>query len=248
MGSTLGEQVVSSQKGFGADLLEALTAAAELINTGRSRDGEGLRDVADVAAFGRRYGLGGRARAADVPALRAYRARLDAIVTACEAGDSPAAVRMINALLAETGAIPQIVAHDGRGPHIHVSRAAAPMADRITAHLAMGLAELLVSGESGGCAVARHRPAAMSSLTSPATGRDATATAAPAETGCTSPPTGPARPPPGNRPHRSPARQTETCAGSGAACTVAVMPVRTESRSTASVRRAPNAAMVRSAS
>jgi predicted RNA-binding Zn ribbon-like protein len=74
---------------------------------------------------------------------------LDAIVTAWEAGDAPAAVRMINALLAETGAIPQIVAHDGRGPHIHVSRAAAPMSDRIAAHLAMGLAELLVAGESG---------------------------------------------------------------------------------------------------
>jgi predicted RNA-binding Zn ribbon-like protein len=149
MALTLGEPSVSSQKGFGADLLEALIAAAELINTGRSRDGEGLRGVADVAAFGRRYGLGGRAQAADGPALRAYRARLDAIVTACEAGDSPAAVRLINALLTETGAIPQIVAHDGRGPHIHVSRPAAPMADRIAAHLAMGLAELLVAGESG---------------------------------------------------------------------------------------------------
>jgi predicted RNA-binding Zn ribbon-like protein len=155
MGATLGELSVSSQRGFGADLLEALTATTELINTGRSGDGEGLRDVADVAAFGRRYGMGGRARAGDVPALRAYRARLDAIVTACGAGDSPAAVRMINALLAETGAIPQIVSHDGRGPHIHVSRPAAPMADRLAAHLAMGLAELLVSGESGrlrGCA------------------------------------------------------------------------------------------------
>jgi predicted RNA-binding Zn ribbon-like protein len=149
MGPTLGEQFVSSQKGFGADLLEALTAAAELINTGRSGDGEGLADVADVTAFGRRYGMGGRARAGDVPALRAYRARLDAIVTACEAGDGPAAARMINVLLAETGAVPQIVSHDGRGPHIHVSRAAAPLADRLTAHLAMGLAELLVSGESG---------------------------------------------------------------------------------------------------
>ena len=146
MAPTLGEQFVSSQKGFGADLLEALTAVAELVNTGRSRDGEGLRDVADVAAFGRRYRLGGRARAADVPALRAYRARLDAVVTACEAGDGPAAVRLINALLAETGAVPQVVSHDGRGPHIHVSRPAAPMADRITAHLAMGLAGLLVSG------------------------------------------------------------------------------------------------------
>ena len=149
MGLTLREQSVSSQRGFGADLLEALIAAAELINTGRSAGGDGLRTVAGVASFGRRYRMGGRAREADVPALRAYRTRLDAIVTACEAGDTQAAVRMINALLAETGAIPQIVSHDGRGPHIHVSRAAAPMADRITAHLAMGLAELLVSGESG---------------------------------------------------------------------------------------------------
>ena len=93
MGSTLGEQVVSSQKGFGADLLEALTAAADLINTGRSRDGEQLRDVADVAAFGRRYGLGGRARAGAVPALRAYRARLAAPVTASAAGNTPARAR-----------------------------------------------------------------------------------------------------------------------------------------------------------
>jgi predicted RNA-binding Zn ribbon-like protein len=148
MALTLREQSVSSQKGFGADLLEALAAAAELINTGRSA-GEELRGVADLAAFGRRFGVGGRARAGDVPALRAHRAMLDAVVTACEAGDTPAAVRMINALLAETGAVPQIVAHDGRGPHIHVSRPAAPMADRIAAHLAMGLAELLVAGESG---------------------------------------------------------------------------------------------------
>src|SRR5690349_4816344 len=104
MGLTPREQSVSSQKGFGADLLEALIAVAELINTGRSAGGEALRTVADVAAFGRRYGMGGRPREADVAALRAYRARLDAIVTASEAGDGMAAVRMINALLAETGA------------------------------------------------------------------------------------------------------------------------------------------------
>ena len=149
MGLTLREQFVSSQKSFGADLLEALIAAAELINTGRSAGGEEFRTAADVAAFGRRYGMGGRSRETDVAALRAHRARLDAIVTTWEAGDGLAAVRMINALLAETGAIPQIVAHDGRGPHIHVSRAAAPMSDRLAAHLAMGLAELLVAGESG---------------------------------------------------------------------------------------------------
>jgi CGNR zinc finger/Putative stress-induced transcription regulator len=147
--STLGDRPDRSQNGFGADLLEALAAATELINTGRSADGDGLRTVADVQAFGDRYAFHGIAAAPrDVSRLRARRARLDAIAAHCESGDDEAAIEMMNALLAETGAVPQIVAHDGRGPHVHVSSPVAPMADRIAAHLAMGLAELVVAGES----------------------------------------------------------------------------------------------------
>jgi hypothetical protein len=149
MMSSLRERSDRSQSGFGADLLEALEACAELINTGRSADGDGLRDVADVQAFSDRYTFQPNlAGPKDVPRLRAHRARLDAIAASCEAGDDESAAGMLNALLGQTGAIPQIVAHDGRGPHIHVSRPTAPLADRIAAHLAMGLAELLVSGES----------------------------------------------------------------------------------------------------
>jgi hypothetical protein len=149
MSATLREPSDRSQSGFGDDLLEALTACAELINTGRSSDGEGLRDVADVQAFGDRYSFHGReAGPRDVSRLRAHRGSLDAVGAACESGDDAAASRMLNTLLADTGAIPQIVAHDGRGPHIHVSRPAAPIADRIAAHLAMGLAELVVAGQS----------------------------------------------------------------------------------------------------
>jgi predicted RNA-binding Zn ribbon-like protein len=130
--------------------VEALTVCAELINTGRSADGEGLRDTADVQSLGDRYAFHGRpARPQDVARLHAHRARLDAVADACEAGDDAAAIDMLNALLTDTGATPQIVAHDGRGPHIHVSRPAAPMADRIAAHLAMGLAELVVAGQGG---------------------------------------------------------------------------------------------------
>jgi predicted RNA-binding Zn ribbon-like protein len=150
MSPTLRDGSDRSQSGFGDDLVEALTACAELINTGRSADGEGLRDVADVQAFGDGYAFHGRgALSPDVPQLRAHRARLDAVATACEAGDDEAAIEMLNALLTDTGATPQIVAHDGRGPHIHVSRPAAPIADRIAAHLAMGLAELVVAGQGG---------------------------------------------------------------------------------------------------
>jgi predicted RNA-binding Zn ribbon-like protein len=149
MTTTLREGTDRSQSGFGADLVEALTACAELINTGRPGQGEGLRDVADVQEFGERYDFAGRpAGPADVTLLRAHRARLDEIATACEAGQQAAAIGMLNALLAETGATPQIVAHHGRGPHIHVSSPTAPLADRMAAHFAMGLAELVVAGES----------------------------------------------------------------------------------------------------
>lgn len=134
---------------FDADQLEALTACAELINTGQSRSGEGLRTAADVAEFGRRYAFHPRAAtSSDAPRLRAYRQRLDAIAMACQAGEEEAATSMLNALLAQTGAIPQIVAHDGRGPHLHVSRPSAPLADRVAAQLAMGLAGLVVTGET----------------------------------------------------------------------------------------------------
>jgi predicted RNA-binding Zn ribbon-like protein len=149
MTPTLRERADRSQSGFGADLLEALTACAELINTGRGSAGGDL-SLRDVESFGHRYAFHGIAAAPrDVPRLRAHRAQLDAIAIACEAGDDEAAIGMLNALLAKTGAIPQIVAHDGRGPHIHVSRPAAPMADRMAAHFAMGLAELVVAGQSG---------------------------------------------------------------------------------------------------
>jgi predicted RNA-binding Zn ribbon-like protein len=150
MASTLRERADRSQSVFDADLVEALTACAELINTGRSPEGERLRGVADVESFGRRYAFAGRpAGPADVERLRSHRARLAATAGACEAGDEAPAIAMLNALLAETGAVPQIVAHDGRGPHIHVSRPSAALADRMAAHFAMGLAGLVVAGESG---------------------------------------------------------------------------------------------------
>jgi predicted RNA-binding Zn ribbon-like protein len=131
-------------------LTEALTACAELVNTGRAAADDGLTSEADVQTFGDRYGFHGAAAAGsrDLERLRSQRARLDAVVTACEQGDEAAAIGLLNSLLERTGAIPQIVSHDGRGPHIHVSRPSAPLADRIAAHLAMGLAELVVAGHA----------------------------------------------------------------------------------------------------
>ena len=143
--------------GFGADQLEALAECVDLINTGRITSAappgavERLATLDDVIAFGRRHRVENlsAARASDVMRLRELRIRLDAAAVACLAGEGAIAIKLLNAALAETGAVPQIVAHDGRGPHIHVSRAGAPLADRIAAHSAMGLAELVVAGASG---------------------------------------------------------------------------------------------------
>ena len=140
----------SSQSHFDADQLEAMTGCVELINTGRGSEGEELRTVADLQAMADRYAFAGvRARQADVVRARDYRARLELIIASCERSDEESAIAEINALLSQTGASPQIVAHDGRGPHLHVSRPAAPLADRMTAHFAMGLAWLVVAGEAG---------------------------------------------------------------------------------------------------
>jgi predicted RNA-binding Zn ribbon-like protein len=149
MGTTLVGASDSSQSRFDADQIEAMAGCVELINTGRGRDGEKLREVADLQAMADKYAFAGvRGTPADLPTAREYRARLDAIVSSCEARDEDGAVAQINALLSQTGASPQIVAHDGRGPHLHVSRPAAPLADRMAAHFAMGLAWLVVAGEA----------------------------------------------------------------------------------------------------
>lgn len=130
--------------------MEAMAGCTELINSGRSGDGGQLADVPAIQSFADRYAFAGLpAGPGDVPLLRRYRVRLDEIAVACEAGTLDAAIELLNALLAQTGASPQIASHDGRGPHIHVSRLDAPLATRMAAHFAMGLAWLVVAGQAG---------------------------------------------------------------------------------------------------
>jgi predicted RNA-binding Zn ribbon-like protein len=126
-----------------------MAGCVELINTGRASGGDELRELSDLQAMADRYAFAGvRGTAADLVRARAYRDRLDSIVTSCETGDEDGAIAQINALLSQTGASPQIVAHDGRGPHLHVSRPMSPLADRMAAHFGMGLAWLVVAGEA----------------------------------------------------------------------------------------------------
>jgi len=127
-----------------------MAGCTELINSGRSGAGEQLTDVRAIQSFADRYAFAGQpAGPDDVPLLRTYRTRLDEIAAACAAADLEVAIERLNALLAQTGASPQIASHDGRGPHIHVSRLDVPLATRMAAHFAMGLAWLVVAGQAG---------------------------------------------------------------------------------------------------
>jgi predicted RNA-binding Zn ribbon-like protein len=127
-----------------------MTGCAELINSGRAADGDLLPDLAAMQEFADRYAFYGKpGKAGDLGRLRAYRAALDEIALACQADAIDEAIEKLNSLLRQTGASPQIAAHSGRGPHIHVSRPDAPLADRMAAHFAMGLAWLVVAGQAG---------------------------------------------------------------------------------------------------
>jgi predicted RNA-binding Zn ribbon-like protein len=149
MSMTVRDAADSSQKHSDADQLEAMTGCVELINTGRVGSADLLRHGADLQRLADRYAFTGtRATPGDLSAALDFRRRLESIVTACEAGHESAAIAQINALLSDTGAIPQIVAHDGRGPHLHVSRPASPLPSRMAAHFAMGLAWLVVAGQA----------------------------------------------------------------------------------------------------
>jgi predicted RNA-binding Zn ribbon-like protein len=148
MEATLRDVADSSQSHFDADQIEAMAGCVQFINTGRADSPGQLGDVSDLQRLADRYAFAGsRAKPGDLPAALEYRGQLDSIVTACEAGKESAAIAGINALLAATGAIPQIAAHDGRGPHLHVSSPASPLSDRMAAHFAMGLAWLVVAGQ-----------------------------------------------------------------------------------------------------
>ena len=91
-------------------------------------DAQGLTDYGSVGE-------------ADVEPLRALRGELRAIF---EAPDERAAAQRINAMLARSGAAPQMTDHDGKW-HLHYAADDAPFADRVAALSAMALATVIVN-------------------------------------------------------------------------------------------------------
>jgi predicted RNA-binding Zn ribbon-like protein len=121
----------------------ALDAAVALVNTEDHRTGldtlaapDDLRRFLDERSVsGSRVGTDGELRA-----VRRLRRRLRAIFDASDARDRCAVVTAVNGLIAESGAVPRLVEHDGNPLHLHFTSPDAPVHHRLGAEIGVALA------------------------------------------------------------------------------------------------------------
>lgn len=121
---------------------DAAEMAADLVNTVGSISGrEYLPDPEAVREFidGHGWGMPKRITVKDVEEVRALRERLRAVF---EATSDRAAAKILNEILVEVKALPQITDHDGHW-HIHYVSMEAPVAQRLAAGAAMGLVAVM---------------------------------------------------------------------------------------------------------
>ena len=125
---------------FAHDTETALAAAAALVNT-QQRDGDELEDVAALDAFVQQWGWTGSRRGddAELQAVRELRPRLRRLWELDEDG----VVELVNEMLRDAGALPQLVAHGEWGYHLHATPSQAPLADRMAVEAAMAVVDVV---------------------------------------------------------------------------------------------------------
>jgi predicted RNA-binding Zn ribbon-like protein len=129
---------------FAHDTEVALAAAADLVNTAHEvRDP--LADAAGLDAFVARWQWTGARRhdRAELDAVRALRPRLERLWQV----DEDDAARIVNALLDEAHALPQLVKHGHWDYHLHATPPDAPLADRMAVEAAMAFVDVIRSDE-----------------------------------------------------------------------------------------------------
>lgn len=128
---------------FAHDTELALRSAAALVNTDQTGVGgmERLRTTDDLDTFVAQQGWTG-SRTHDQEELAAVRALRPVLRRLWQAGPEDA-VREVNRLLREAGALPQLVRHDDLGYHIHATPPQAPLASRMAVEAGMALADVI---------------------------------------------------------------------------------------------------------
>jgi predicted RNA-binding Zn ribbon-like protein len=125
---------------FAHDTEIALMGAAALVNT-QQPDHDELADLASLDAFVQQWGWTGSRRgdAAELDAVRQLRPRL----RRCWELDEDGVVELVNRMLREARALPQLVAHDDWGYHLHATPSQAPLVDRMAVEAAMAFVDVV---------------------------------------------------------------------------------------------------------
>ena len=128
---------------FTYDTGDALLAAVALVNS--DDDPDTLTTLEDVNAFYDEHGYtGARPRTrADLEAVRAVREPLRQLLTS----ERDAAVPLVNAILAEHRALPQLLRHDALDWHLHAVDLDAPFATRVAVETALAMVDVIRTNE-----------------------------------------------------------------------------------------------------
>jgi predicted RNA-binding Zn ribbon-like protein len=128
---------------FAHDTEVALSAAAELVNTDSADDG--LPDIDSLDGFLRRWRWTGRHEKtpAELDQIRALRPRLRQFWRR----DRDEVVVMVNDLLTEYRALPQLVRHDEWDYHLHATSLDAPLVARMAVEAAMAMVDVIRTDE-----------------------------------------------------------------------------------------------------
>jgi len=128
---------------FAYDTELSLRAAVALVKTAVEPDT--LTELSQLDAWYGEHGFTGRrdGDAAELEALRALRPVLRELLTA-ERDDAAA---LVNTLLADAQAMPQLRRHDGLDWHIHAVPADAPLARRVAVEVAMAMVDVIRADE-----------------------------------------------------------------------------------------------------
>jgi predicted RNA-binding Zn ribbon-like protein len=128
---------------FADDTEATLRSSVALVNSAEEPDT--LTGIAQLDAWYEEHGYTGRhdRDAAELRALRDLRPVLRELLTA----ERDVAAELVNTLLAEAGAVPQLRRHDGLDWHIHAVPADAPLERRVMAEAAMAMIDLIRAHE-----------------------------------------------------------------------------------------------------
>lgn len=129
---------------FAHDSEVALSTTAALVNTDRA-DADRLSTPDELAAFCEQYEFTGRrdGTAAELRSVTALRPRLRRLWS----GDPDEVVHLVNQLLVEYSALPQLVRHDAWDWHLHATAADSPLAARMAVEAAMAMVDVIRTDE-----------------------------------------------------------------------------------------------------